>query len=45
MRLAFSYTPETTVAELLAFMRQELREGLLYFRSKNLSIEHFLTLN
>jgi hypothetical protein len=44
MRLAFSYTPETTVGELLSFLRQELREGLLYFRSKNLSVEHFLTL-
>lgn len=44
LRLAFPYTPDTTVGELLAFLRRELREGLLYFRCKNLSVEHFLTL-
>jgi hypothetical protein len=44
MRLAFPYSPETTVAELQAFLQQELREGLLYFKCKNMSVEHFLTL-
>ncbi len=44
MRLAFPYNSETTVAELQAFLKGELREGLLSFRSKNLSVEHFLTL-
>lgn len=38
LRLAFSYTPDSTVAELLSFLRRELREGLLYFRSKNLTV-------
>jgi hypothetical protein len=44
MRLAFPYSQDTTVAELLAFLRRELREGFLFFCSKNLSVEHFLTL-
>lgn len=38
LRLAFPYHPETAVEELIDFIRREVREDFLYFKTKNLNV-------
>lgn len=42
--MIFSYAEETTMQELILFMRREIKENFIYFKAKNINLEYFLTL-
>lgn len=42
--MLFSYAEETTIQELILFMRREIKENFIYFKAKNVNVEYFLTL-
>ena len=44
LKFSFPYSQETSIQELIDFLKRELKEGLLYFKAKNLNIEYLLTL-
>ena len=40
----FPFGEETTVEELRAFLKRETKESCIYFKSKNINLEYYLTL-
>lgn len=44
LKLAFSFTAETEISDLTDFVRRELKEQYVYFKTKSLNVEYLLTL-
>lgn len=44
-RLTYFYCSQTTIQELISFLKRELKEHFIYFKAKNINTEYFLTLH
>lgn len=44
IKLMFPFWEDTTVDELVSFLKREIKESIIYFKSKNTNLEYYLTL-
>lgn len=43
-RCIFTYNNESTIGELVDYMRKELRDSYLFFKSRDINVDYLLTL-
>jgi hypothetical protein len=44
LKLMFPFWEDTTVEELVSFLKREIKESFTYFKSQNINLEYYLTL-